>query len=180
MPKVRPNAAERWARRAAGATQDYVAGVQSPRTSWAQATTAAAQSYQQGVQQALSEGRWQRGVAAAGDAKWQGKTVAKGQSRYGEGVSQGAPDYQQAVAPYLQVIESTNLPPRGPKGDPRNIERVRVIAQALRARKLQAAGRAALAFFLASAITWATAGCTASWAVKESQGQIKIDNPNHR
>lgn len=173
MPRVRPNAAERWARRAAQATPDYVAGVQSPRQSWAQATTAAEASWQAGVQQAISDKRWTRAVQQAGDQTWQQKTVAKGQSRFAEGVSQAQPDYQQGVAPYLQVIESVQLPPRGPKGDPRNIERVRVLAQALRARKLAAAGRSAALLFLAASTILIASGCAATVEMRHSPPTIQ-------
>jgi len=175
MPRVRPNAAERWARRAAQATPDYVAGVQSPRQSWAQATTAAEASWQAGVQQAISDKRWTRGVQQAGDQRWQAKTVAKGQSRFAEGVSQAQPDYQQGVAPYLQVIESIQLPPRGPKGDPRNIERVRVLTQALRARKLAAAGRSAAIVFLAAATIILQAGCATTVQLKDSPPNVNLE-----
>jgi hypothetical protein len=36
----------------------------------------------------------------------------------------------------LDVIANTVLPPRGPKGDPRNLDRVKAITTALRAKKL--------------------------------------------
>jgi hypothetical protein len=152
-----------------------VAGVQQPRQSWAQATVSAEASWQAGVQQAISDKRWARGVQQAGDQTWQAKTVQKGQSRFAEGVSQAQPDYQQGVAPYLQVIESVQLPPRGPKGDPRNIERVRVLAQALRARKLAAVGRSAAALFLAASALILQAGCAATVQLKDSPPNVQTE-----
>jgi hypothetical protein len=44
-------------------------------------------------------------------------------------------DYQEGVQPYLDTIAATVLPPRFPKGDPRNLERVKAITTALRKRK---------------------------------------------
>jgi hypothetical protein len=139
MPKVRGNGAQRWANRTAAATEDYKAGVAQPRTPWAQATVAAAETHKQATTKALNEGRFAKGVQKAGDAKWSEKAQTKGAERFGPGAAAGVADYQTAVAPYLAVIESTPLPPRGPKGDPRNIERVRVLAAALNKKKMGSA-----------------------------------------
>jgi hypothetical protein len=135
MAKVRPNGAARWAQRTAAATEDYKAGVQNPRQSWQQATTAAAPAHAAAVVAANARGAFAQGVAKAGDAKWQRGATGKGADRFGPGAAAGQGDYESGVAPYLQIIESTQLPPRGPKGDPRNIDRVRVLAAALRKRK---------------------------------------------
>lgn len=135
MPKVRANGAQRWANRTAAATEDYKAGVAAPRQSWQSATVAAAEVHKQATTKALNEGRFAKGVNRVGDAKWQANAQGKGAERFGPGAAAGVNDYQAAVAPYLQVIESTQLPPRGPKGDPRNIDRVRVLAAALNKKK---------------------------------------------
>lgn len=127
--------AEKWARVTPQRAPDYQAGVQAPRTPWAQAATAAAERYKAGVTEAAQQNRYSRGITAAGDQRWQTKALAKGPSRFAEGVSMSAPDYQAGVQPYLDTIAATTLPPRFAKGDPRNIERVRVLAQALRKRK---------------------------------------------
>jgi hypothetical protein len=84
---------------------------------------------------ALARDAFAKGVARAGDAKWSQAAQGKGAERFGPGAAAGVNDYQQGVQKYTQVIESTQLPPRGPKGDPRNIERVRVLAAALRKAK---------------------------------------------
>jgi hypothetical protein len=135
MPKVRSSSGEKWARRAGAATQDYTAGVQNPRVDWAAATTAAADNQAKAIQQAIAEKRFQKGVQAAGTGKWASKAVSKGAARFAPGVAEAAGDYEKAVAPYLSVIESTQLPPRGPKGDPANIQRVAVLAAALNKKK---------------------------------------------
>lgn len=140
MARVRPGAAERWVRRASAAGQDYQAGIENPRQSWQQAASAAKANWAEGVQQAIQQGRYAAGVQRAGDEKWRRKSITKGVQRYGPGVAEAQNDYANAVAPYLQTIEALTLPPRGPKGDPRNLERVRVIAQALRQRKLAGSG----------------------------------------
>lgn len=127
--------AEKWGRVTPQRATDYQQGVQSPRTPWAQAAAAASDRYKAGVTEAAQKDRYRKGVAAAGDQKWQQKALAKGPSRFAEGVAISAPDYQAAIQPYLDVIKATQLPARFTKGDPRNIERVRVMAEALRKKK---------------------------------------------
>lgn len=135
MPKVRGNGAARWAQRTAAATEDYKAGVANPRQSWQTATTAATEVHKQATMAALQAGSFAKGVAKAGDAKWSNAAQGKGAERFGPGAAAGVQDYQTGVQPYLDVIANTTLPPRGPKGDPRNINRVAVLAAALRKKK---------------------------------------------
>jgi len=136
MPKVRANGSQRWVDRASVATEDYKSGILNPRTDWANATKAAAGNYVQGIQQAITNKSFEKGVQRAGSQKQQQKAIGKGAMRYAPGVQDAQSDYAQAIAPYLQVIEQTTLPPRGPKGDPRNIDRVKAITVALRQKKL--------------------------------------------
>jgi hypothetical protein len=137
MPAVKNPAqvAEKWARVTPGRSEDYKLGVQNPRTSWSQAASAAQERYKQAVVEAANAGRYQKSIQAVGDQKWQQKALAKGPTRFAEGVQVSAPDFQAGIAPYLETIAATTLPPRFAKGDPRNIERVRVMSQALRKRK---------------------------------------------
>lgn len=128
--------AGKWARKASASSQDYSEGIANPRVGWAQATQAAAANQAAGIQAAIAGKRFEKGVAKAGDAKWARKAEAVGASRFSQGVQAAAGDYATGVAPYLQVIESTQLPPRAPKGDPRNLTRVAVLAAALRAKKV--------------------------------------------
>lgn len=129
-------AAAKFVARAGAAAADYKAGIMSPRRDWAQSTSGSAQTWATAVQQAAANGSFAKGVNAAGDAKWQRKAADVGASRYGPGVSAAKSDYQTAVAPYLQVIASVNLPARFPKGDPQNNNRVLAIDQALRQKKV--------------------------------------------
>lgn len=137
MPAVKSTSsiAEKWARVTPQRAEDYKLGIMSPRTPWAQSAKAAEDRYKAGVTEAANRGAFGKGITAAGDAKWQQKSVTKGPGRFAEGVAISAPDYQAAVAPYLDTITATTLPPRFAKGDPRNVERVRVLASALRKRK---------------------------------------------
>jgi hypothetical protein len=137
MPKMKDisQIADKWARVTPGRVGEYQSGVQSPRTSWAGATAAADGAYKAGVQSAIEKGSFKRGVQQAGDAKWQSATLDKGPARFAEGVSMSSPAFMEGFAPYAAVIESTQLPPRYARGDPRNVDRVKVLAAALNKRR---------------------------------------------
>lgn len=133
MPAIKSTSAsaDKWVRRAGAAGQDYAAGVKNPRTGWAEATTAAAQAQADGVTAAIANKSFEKGVAAAGNSKWQRNAVGKGAQRFGPGVQAAKGDYEAGFAPYAAVIQGVTLPPRGAKGDPRNYERSATIGQAL-------------------------------------------------
>lgn len=128
-------AAAKWASVTPQRTQEYTDGVTNPRTPWAAATAGAADAYKAGVTEAITRGAFAKGVNAAGDATYKTNTLAKGPQRFAEGVQIGQNKYAARIAPYLQVIENTQLPPRYSKGDIRNIKRVEVLAVALRKAK---------------------------------------------
>lgn len=134
--KVRRNAAK-WSSRSAAAAPEFATGVADPRADWQRQTTEATSRYKEGVTASIQRGSWEKGVARAGTETWQRKTLAKGPQRYAEGVGQATSDYETAVGPYLDVIERTQLPQRFATGDPRNVERTKVIAAALHAAKMQ-------------------------------------------
>jgi len=129
--------AEKWERVTPLRSQDYIDGVRTTRKDWEAETIAAAENYIQGVQEAITNGRFQRGVSKAGTEKWRKNTIEKGGTRWGQGVRLGGIEYARGFAPYRDALEALVLPPRGPRGDPRNIERVRVIAETLHALKMQ-------------------------------------------
>ena len=138
MPTVKSpsDSAAKWSRNAAAADGDYKKGVPAPRRSWASATAAAADSWQQGVTEAASSGRFEQGVNAAGDGKWQRKAAGVGATRFSGGVQAAKGDYQAGFAPYASVIEGVTLPPRGPKGSPSNYQRTQAIGEALHSAKV--------------------------------------------
>lgn len=142
MPSVKPldKISAKWSRVCQTAQPNYEDGVRNPRASWAEQTAKAAQAYAAGVQQAVSSGRFAKGVATAGDAKWQTNAVQKGPGRWAEGVRLSQDAYERGFSPYRQVLEGLTLPPRGPVGDPSNINRVKVIAEALHKERLRRSG----------------------------------------
>lgn len=128
--------ASKWSQRAQAAGADYTAGVKSPRNDWATQTGNASSAWEAGVQAAVGNGRFQRGVAAAGTAKWQANAVNKGAARYPQGVATAGPTYSTNFGPFLDTIKGVTLPPRSPRGSPNNIQRVQAIADALHRKKI--------------------------------------------
>jgi len=127
---------EKWGRVTPGRTEDYTIGIKNPKRDWAQAATASKETHKAAMAAAATADSYAKGVAKAGTARWQDKAVRKGPSRFAEGVTIAAPDYGSGFAPYADVIKATALTPRFPKGDLRNLDRVKVISQALRKKKV--------------------------------------------
>jgi len=123
---------DKWVRRASVAGPDYQAGVTNPRAPWAAAAVAGKMNWQTGVQGAITRDAFAKGVTNAGDEKWRTAAIRKGPGRFAEGVAIGKDEWQKGFAPYQAAISAVVLPPRGAKGDPKNIERVRAVATTLR------------------------------------------------
>lgn len=131
------NIADKWTRVTPMRTEDYRLGIENPRRDWEKETSAAKDRYKQAVDIAHTKDMFSKGVRRAGSAKWKNNSLKKGPSRFAEGVTLAGPDYLKGFAPYREVIQQTTLPPRFPKGDPRNIQRVAAIAKALADKRSQ-------------------------------------------
>jgi len=127
--------AEKWKRRSESAGGEYEIGIKASAKSWAQAATAGAANYKAGVNAAAAAGRFEKGIARAGDVKWQRNAAAKGPMRYSQGISVAQGDYSTGVAPYLDAMGRVDLPPRGPAGSDGNYQRVAAMGKALRQLK---------------------------------------------
>lgn len=126
----------KFAARAGAAGNDYKNGVLNPRRDWATAASASTQAWQDGVQTAIANGRFTKGIAKAGTAKWQANASSTGAQRYPTGAQAAAPAFGTGFAPYLAVLSNVTLPPRFPRGDPRNNDRVSAVTAALHAKKV--------------------------------------------
>jgi len=138
MAEIRPLAAirEKWTRVTPGRTEDYKLGIKNPRRDWADETEAAQGNYKMGVDAAHAKGLFAKGVAKAGTKKWQDKALAKGPGRFAEGVYIAGPDFEDGFKPYHEAIARVDIGPRFPKRDPRNLERVKRIVDAMIAQKV--------------------------------------------
>lgn len=128
---------DKWTRVTPGRTEDYKLGVQNPKRDWEEETKAAEGNWKAGVDAAQAKGLFGKGVTKAGTKKWQEKALKKGPGRFAEGVYIAGPDYEKGFAPYRDAIERVDLGPRFPRRDPRNIERVKRVVDALVAEKLK-------------------------------------------
>lgn len=126
---------EKWQRVTPGRTEDYKLGVKNPRRDWQEETENAKDNWKAGVDAAAGKGMFEKGVRAAGSAKWQEKALKKGPGRFAEGVYIAGGDYEKGFAPFREAIASVDLGPRFPRRDPRNLERVRRVVDALTAKK---------------------------------------------
>jgi hypothetical protein len=130
----------KWQRVTSAAGAEYEEGVRNPTADWKVETLKANSAYKAGLQKSISLDSFAKGVEAAGTLKWQNNAIAKGPSRFAQGVQLAVDAYSIGFAPYRQVISALTLPPRGPKGDVSNINRVAVVAKALHDKKI-AGGR---------------------------------------
>jgi len=126
---------EKWTRVTPLRTEDYKIGVQSPRRDWEKSAVAAKESHKAAMATAAATDAFAKGISKAGSVKWQARALQKGPGRFAEGVMVGGDDYEKGFAPFRDEIEKTVLPPRFPKRDPRNIQRVSTIATALGKKK---------------------------------------------
>jgi hypothetical protein len=123
---------EKWGRVTPQRTEDYKLGVQAPRRDWLAGAVAAKENHKAAMVQAAAGDSFSKGCTKSGTARWQSKALSKGPARFAEGVMLGAPDYGTGFGPFQQALLALALPPRFPRGDPRNLTRVSVIAAALR------------------------------------------------
>jgi len=128
---------EKWTRVTPLRTEDYKLGVKNPKRDWEQETLAAANNWKLGIDQAAAKGLFPKGVKAAGTTKWQDKALKKGPTRFAEGVYLAGDDYEKGFAPYREAIARVDLGPKFPRRDPRNIERVRRVVEALIKEKVE-------------------------------------------
>ena len=127
---------DKWTRVTPGRTEDYKLGIQSPRRDWEEETLAGVANYKAGVDAAHAKGLFAKGVSKAGTKKWRDKALKKGPGRFAEGVYIAGPDYEAGFKPFHDAISRVDLGPRFPKRDPRNLDRVKRIVDALIAEKV--------------------------------------------
>lgn len=137
MAAIRPTdvISKKWATVTPGRAQQYEEGVRNPTRDYATGAAAANDAWKAGVNAAVAGDRFRAGVARSGTAKWQDRAVKLGTQRYGPGVQVAEPDYAAGFAPYREAIAAVQLPPRGPRRSPQNLQRVAAVVNAVSARK---------------------------------------------
>lgn len=123
--------AKKWGRVTPERIEDYESGVRNPLRNWEVETSEAEDRYEAGVKSAITRKSFGKGVKKCGTSKQKTKTILKGIPRWPEGVRGAEDDMRSGMEPVVKVLEGITLPKRYETGDPRNIERVKVIQQAL-------------------------------------------------
>ncbi len=137
MIKVKDAAAiaRKWARVTPERSLDYEDGVKNPLRDWEKETIEAESRWEAGMKSAIARKAFARGVKKAGTAKQKAKSILKGIPRWSEGVRIAEEDMRIGMEPVVKVLQALVLPPRFETGDPRNIERVKAVQQALHKMK---------------------------------------------
>jgi hypothetical protein len=140
--KSAAEAAKKWGEVTPGRSAYYQAGAAAAGGDWESATVAAQKNYVAGVTAGNIGQMFAGGVRRAGAAKYQRKIVDVGAARFGQGVNAAVADMQSGIEPMLATIAGLTLPARAPRGSSANLERVRLVADALNKKRmaLRAAG----------------------------------------
>ncbi len=128
---------DKWQRVTPGRQEDYKLGVKSPKRDWMDETLAARDNWKAGIDAAAQKGLFAKGVAKAGTKKWQAKALKKGPGRFAEGVYGAGDDFEDGFARFHAALAATDLGPKFPRRDPRNIERVKAVVSALIKEKME-------------------------------------------
>lgn len=128
------DAAAKWAAVTPTRAQYYTTGVQGAAQKWQSGVDSSNDNWGAGVQQAVADRRYATGVQGKG-ALYSQKAATIGSQRWGQGVSQAAPAYETGVQPIFAALSALNLPPKGPKGSPQNLQRVQAVVDAERAAR---------------------------------------------
>jgi len=127
----------KWARVAAQSGPSYEEGVTNPTGDYQAGSLAANDAWKAGTQAAVAGDRFAAGVRRAGNSKWQKGAMQKGPARFAQGVAIAQPDYEAGFAPYREAISQAQLPQRGARRSPQNLQRVQAMVTAISARKEQ-------------------------------------------
>lgn len=126
----------KWSRVTPDRTQDYEDGVRNPVRDWESETLAAEENYEEGIRKSITNKSFGKGVKKTGTAGQKQATIEKGIPRWPEGVRLAEDKMVAAMEPVIKVLEGIKLPPRYPKGDPRNLKRVEAVTSALHKMKV--------------------------------------------
>jgi hypothetical protein len=129
-------AAAKFVKNGSAAGEDYANGVRGAGQRWQTNAAAGEQNFAQGVQDAIARKAFSKGIQESGAAHYEQQAITVGAQRFPQGIRAAQQAWQDGTAPFIQAIASANLPPRGPKGDPRNQARSQMMAEILRKKKV--------------------------------------------
>jgi len=126
----------KWIGRARVARPDYEAGIKAPKYPWLDQAIKAKDVYKVAITRPEVPDLFVRGLKRAGTARWEDMALKKGADRYVPGIELSEPYYRGQITDILAEIEKIVLPARAPRGDIRNLERVKKIFEGLHAWRL--------------------------------------------
>lgn len=126
--------AKKFVMRAGAAGPDYKSGVEASGADWEKGAREGAQNYRDAVTQAAADGRFEKGIAAAGAAKFMNRATTLGAQRYAPGVQASENEWARGVQPSLDALKSLDLPAKRPRGQ--NAGRADAVAQRLHALRV--------------------------------------------
>lgn len=98
---------DRWATGTKQNTGRYKEGVNSVSEAPGVKAAAQADAYLAGITEAVSSGRWQRGVEAVSLSDWKRAASEKGTARIASGVDGAMPKMRERAGPLLAAINAT-------------------------------------------------------------------------
>ena len=143
MPAIKDltSSAQKWSRNAGAAATEFASAAQGAADKWGRNTQGAGANFRQAITAGNMQAKFERGVAkAAQSGKFATKLAKVGASRYSEGVGASQQDWSSGFEPYQGVLSTITYPPRAPRGDARNIERVKVVDTTLNAKRIAGLG----------------------------------------
>lgn len=126
----------KWTEVTPGRAAYYEEGTSGKGGAWESGAKGAEGNWKSGIAAASAAGSFGKGVSKAGASAYDEGVKNKGVSRWPQGVAVGGNAFTKGFGPYHGTLSGLTLPPKGPKGDPKNLERVRAIMTALRAKKV--------------------------------------------
>jgi hypothetical protein len=123
---------QKFVTRGQAAVDDWKKGVQQTTKSQSGNAIAAAANWQAALQGEKVLARFKARLTAAGDGKWRTNAVTKGadQGRFSGGIGAAGPAWAAGVAPIFQALTALQLPDRGLKRSPANLQRVAAVIAA--------------------------------------------------
>jgi len=126
----------RWVEETPRRSPYYEAYTPAAASRWEANATAAAPVYKAAVTAPDIDRRFAGGIKRVKASKFERKVRAVGVARFGPGITAAREDYSSGVSPYLSELAALDIPPRKPRGDPGNLERVRAIFDSLHKKRL--------------------------------------------
>lgn len=125
MPSAR-EIAQKFVRVTSTRASDYEQGVKNPRAEWEKETAEAEDRYEAGVKAGIVRKAFGKGVRKCGTARQIAQTLLKGVPIWPERIVLAEDAMADGMEDVVRTLEGVTLPQKYPKGDPRNIERVKV------------------------------------------------------